>query len=461
MTNAPTRPLDVLDNDWIDESVNRWNAAQPAPRPPRTKPRRAPRSRPARPTAGRVVITTATAVILGTLGLTVLRSAAAPELDAYWVLGALVILVCLTCNMVPRSWAHLPIAPGRVLAVIPAYNEPQASLDAGIWSLINQTCPPDRIVVVDDGSPRPPRPWQHPLVEWVFLPSNRGKRGAHVAGLSRYPAGMFDYVLTVDSDSYPRADAVEHLLRAMSDRRVQAATGWIRVRNYAESWVARAADIDIGGSCVMMRASRSWLGALETTSGALSLYRAPVVYDNLAEYAIECGTGDDRWLALRALLRGEVVAVNDAMVDTDMPPTVRGTYRQRIRWARSWWCMLGFVFTRLRGRRLISPAYGLVQLAILPVILGFAAWSWTAHLSVRAAHPGMALAYLGAYLTVRFALAALYLTTRDDMRPAEVARSLTFGTLGALALNIALLTPVRYLALAKWNDNRWQSRGLT
>jgi hypothetical protein len=123
--------------------------------------------------------------------------------------------------------------------------------------------------------------------------------------------------------------------------------------------------------------------------------------------------------------------------------------------------MLGFVFTRLRGRRLISPAYGLVQLAILPVILGFAAWSWTAHLSVRAAHPGMALAYLGAYLTVRFALAALYLTTRDDMRPAEVARSLTFGTLGALALNIALLTPVRYLALAKWNDNRWQSRGLT
>jgi cellulose synthase/poly-beta-1,6-N-acetylglucosamine synthase-like glycosyltransferase len=433
----------------------------PAAMPPRTRPRRVLRSRPGCPGPARVLITSATAVVLGTLGTVVMRSAAAPELAAYWILGALVILACLTCNAVPRSWAHLPVAPGRVLAVIPTYQEPQASLDAGIWSLINQTCPPDRIVVVDDGSSRPPVPWYHPLVEWVFLPQNRGKRGAHVAGLSRYRAGEFAYVLTVDSDSHPRPDAVEHLLRAMSDRRVQAATGWIRVRNYADSWVARAADIDIGGSCVMMRASRSWLGALETTSGALALYRAPVIYDNLAEYAIECGTGDDRWLALRALLRGEVVAVNDAMVDTDMPPTVRGTYRQRIRWARSWWWMLPFVFTRLSGRRLISPAYGLAQLAILPAILGYAAWSWTDHLSARASHPTMALAYLGAYLTVRFALAALYLTTRDDMPPAEVARSLILGTLGALALNIALLTPVRYLALAKWNDNRWQSRGLT
>ena len=43
----------------------------------------------------------------------------------------------------------------------------------------------------------------------------------------------------------------------------------IYIRNYRTNWVTLAADIDIGTSCVMMRASRSMLGALETTSGAL------------------------------------------------------------------------------------------------------------------------------------------------------------------------------------------------
>ena len=108
-------------------------------------------------------------------------------------------------------------------------------------------------------------------------------------------------------------DALEHLLRAMSNKKIQAATGWIYVRNYQESLVARAADIDIGGSCVMMRASRSMLGALETTSGALALYRSEILYDHLDEYAVECGTGDDRWLAMRALLRGQVVLNQDAL----------------------------------------------------------------------------------------------------------------------------------------------------
>ncbi len=107
----------------------------------------------------------------------------------------------------------------------------------------------------------------------------------------------------------------------------------IYIRNHDESWVSLAADIDIGTSCVMMRASRSMLGALETTSGALALYRSSLLYDHLDAYAVECGTGDDRWLALRALRRGQVVAVAEALVETDMPSTLRGTYKQRLRWS--------------------------------------------------------------------------------------------------------------------------------
>ncbi|MFC9614390.1 hypothetical protein [Streptomyces sp. NPDC056938] len=103
--------------------------------------------------------------------------------------------------------------------------------------------------------------------------------------------------------------------------------------------------------------------------GALVLDRAELLYDHLDAYEVECGTGDVRWLALRALMRGEVVAVNEAGVVTDMPTTLKRTYRQRLRWARSWWWMLPFVYSRLSLKQLISPTLGLLQLVITPVML--------------------------------------------------------------------------------------------
>ena len=199
--------------------------------------------------------------------------------------------------------------------------------------------------------------------------ANTGKRGAQVAVLKEFDRADYDFILTVDSDSEPHPDACEQLLKAMHNPKIQAATGMIYIRNHDESWVSLAADIDIGTSCVMMRASRSMLGALETTSGALALYRSSLLYDHLDGYAVECGTGDDRWLALRALRRGQVVAVAEALVETDMPTTLRGTYKQRLRWSRSWWWMLPYVIKYLGPKQLLSPLYGVTQLLITPIML--------------------------------------------------------------------------------------------
>ncbi|HMG99214.1 MAG TPA: glycosyltransferase family 2 protein, partial [Gaiellales bacterium] len=251
----------------------------------------------------------------------------------------------------------------------------------------------------------------------------------------------------------------EHLLRSMWDPHVQAATDMIYVRNHAESWVARATDIDIGGSCVMMRASRSMLGALETTSGALALYRSSLLYDHLDAYAVECGTGDDRWLALRALRRGQVVAVAEARVETDMPATVRGTYRQRLRWARSWWWMLPYVFRYLRPRQFLSPLYGITQLVVTPFLLVYAVVVGTS-LWVGQADAASATVWLYAidYLVIRYVLAALYLLGRPGMSTRQKWVSFFVGTPGAIVLNVMLLSPTRYWALARLFDNRWQTR---
>src|SRR6266705_963740 len=337
----------------------------------------------------------------------------------------------------------------------------QSALDAPVWSLINQTRPPDLIVVIDDGSVNPVRGFDHPLVSWQRQ-ENTGKRGAQCTVLRGFDRDDFAFIMTVDSDSAPYPDALEHLLRAMSDPRVDASTGMIYIRNFEESWVSRAADMDIGMSCVMMRASRSALGCLETTSGALAVYRSSLLYDHLDAYSVECGTGDDRWLALRALRRGEVVAVAEALVETDMPTTLRGTYKQRVRWSRSWWWMIPYVFKFLQGKQLVSPFYGIMQLIVTPLMTTYIVMATALSLGTRYVHHWyVLLVYASAYVVVRYGLSALYLINRPRLSAGRKLFLWAVGTPAAVLLNIILLIPTRYIALGRLFDNRWHTRELS
>jgi len=381
---------------------------------------------------------------------------------AYWYFGMTVVSACMVAFVVGRRYKKNPVPPGRILCIVPAYNEDPEGLGKTVAALLAQTVPVD-IVVIDDGSQIPVVPSvEHERVLWRRQ-ENTGKRGAQVAVLKDFDRSDYQFILTVDSDSTPYPDACEQLLRAMHNPKVQAATGMIYIRNYRESWVSLAADLDIGSSCVMMRASRSMVGALETTSGALALYRSKLLYDHLDAYAVECGTGDDRWLTLRALRRGQVVAVAEAIVETDMPTTLKGTYKQRLRWARSWWWMLPYVGKHLGLRQCISPLYGVIQLLVAPMMV---VYILLATLETRGArytqHGGSALlAYFVAYIVVRYALSALYLMGRPNVPFVQKCWLFVVGTPAAVLLNVFLLTPTRYVALAKLFDNRWQTRELS
>lgn len=408
-------------------------------------------------------------VVLGATTFVVHKQTDDPVLIAYWWFGMLVISFCVVAFVVGRRYLNNEPAPGRVLCIVPTYNEPTEHLHACIESLLAQDMPLD-IHVIDDGSQVPAEVFHHPRVTW-HTQANTGKRGAQVTVLRRiaedFGEDFYEYVLTVDSDSRPYPSALRELLKAMNQgrtkhgRRIWAATGMIYIRNYGDSIVSRAADMDIGSSCVMMRASRSMLGALETTSGALAIYPTELLYNHLEAYAVECGTGDDRWLALRALERGEVVGVAEAGVVTEMPTTLKGTYKQRLRWARSWWWMLPYVFRNLSFKQLISPLYGLTQLVVAPAMMIWAVVGFI--LSAGQRYEGsyaVLFMYIGAYGTVRFGLSGLYLVGRPDMPRKEKLKSFFGGTVAAILLNVFWLMPVRYWALFKLRDNRWQTRDL-
>jgi hypothetical protein len=61
-------------------------------------------------------------------------------------------------------------------------------------------------------------------------------------------------------------------------------------------------------------------------------------------------------------------------------------------------------------------------------------------------------------VVVRFALSILYLSGRPGMNRKQKFISLIIGTPAAVILNLLLLMPVRYFALTRLNDNRWQTR---
>jgi hyaluronan synthase len=156
-------------------------------------------------------------------------------------------------------------------------------------------------------------------------------------------------------------------------------------------------------------------------------------------------------------MRGQVVGVMEAGVETDMPPTLKGTFRQRLRWARSWWWMLPFVFTRLTAKQLISPVYGLMQLLVTPMMLG---WIFLLFLQngFNGRSVGVTLFYLINYLVVRYSTATLYLVGRPGLTRQQKFTSLLIGTPGSVLLNLILLMPTRYYALARLHDNRWRTR---
>ncbi len=435
-------------------------ADETAPETPDPVPPRNPET--PNPTLRRSLVVGLVIAVLAGVTILVHRHTDDVILVAYWYFGVSIIIACLVSFVIGRRYTNNPIAPGRVLCIVPAYNEDPEGLRKTVVALLQQTVPVD-IVVIDDGSQVRVVPSViHPRVEWRRQ-ENTGKRGAQVAVLKEFHRSAYQFILTVDSDSTPYPDACEQLLRAMHNPKVQAATGMIYIRNYGENWVATAADLDIGSSCVMMRASRSMLGALETTSGALALYRSELLYDHLDAYAVECGTGDDRWLALRALRRGQVVAVAEALVETDMPTTLKGTYKQRLRWSRSWWWMLPYVGKYLGFRQCLSPVYGVIQLLVAPMMVFYIFASTVATNAGRyTTHDTyVLLSYVAAYVVVRYALSALYLIERPNVSRRDKCKLFLFGTPAAVLLNVGLLTPTRYVALAKLFDNRWQTRELS
>ena len=428
---------------------------------------------------GRILISLIIAVMVAALTITTVIGwhglLSSPIVLGYWLVGSGTLLFCTLAFLVGRRFNHRSIAAGRVAAIVPAYDEDPDELRAVVQSILRQSVPPDVVYVVDDGSKVPVgEPFYHPKVVWLRK-ENGGKRSAQVHALDRMNPADWDFILTVDGDSILDTYALEHQLRAFSEgdcphhrhrrRRfaaggaVMATTGMVLVRNRDENLLTRLADMNIGTSCVMMRASRSLLGTLETTSGALAVYRAHILFNHRDDY-LNGSYGDDRALAMYSALEGEVVGVNEAVVWSGMPTTAKLTYKQRLRWSKSWWCMIPFVLTNMtRFRQMFFPLFGLTQLAVAPLTIGYIFLASLYEVAHDNFHPRTLLLYITVYLVVRYGMTALYMVERPGLQRRQRFFVWLFITPLEALYNLVFLNPTKYIALVKLRDHHWGTRG--
>ncbi|WP_307621207.1 glycosyltransferase [Streptomyces sp. V3I7] len=381
-------------------------------------------------------------------------------LGVYYVLLTLAVLAYMALAAFPVRSRFRRAVKGRVLAVIPSFNETDEAVHATVHSLLNQKRRPDYIHVVDDGSQTPLRGFSHPLVTW-HRQKNGGKRAAQVTALCA-AVGMrqeFEYILTVDSDSELEPDALWLMLREMNKRRVMACTGIVLVRNRSESILARLADVNLFIFCYLSRGLRSAIGVVNPTSGALSLYRTPVIMDNLDHYLSGGTDGDDRQLCDYALMRGKVVSVPGAYVITDMPSTITSAYKQRRRWGKSGWRFIPWELINLDGGPLVTRVIEICTEVLLPILyigVGVTIWrsdTWAVVPQLFATASVFLLAEL-----------LFYAALRPGLKTWERATAPLLVPLYALMM-FFIVYPAKYWSItkvrqkAKEGENDWGTRG--
>jgi cellulose synthase/poly-beta-1,6-N-acetylglucosamine synthase-like glycosyltransferase len=371
-------------------------------------------------------------------------------LSTFFTFVAILIFGNMISGINWRSFTHLPPAAGRVIAIMPVYNEESHLVHQAIHALLKQTILPDIIHVVDDGSKVPLETFEDPLIRWHRIP-NSGKREAQAHALKMHEPGEFDYIMTVDSDSVCDPDALEHLLRSMKDDRVQASTGMIFVRNWNTNLLTRLTDINVITSCLLMRMLRSWLGIVSPTSGALALYRSEVVYDNLDDYLTSGTAGDDRRLSFYALMRGQVVGVTESVVETQLPDKWGACFRQRMRWSKSAWLGTGFVLTNLRPLVVFFYCFPLVFALLWPFVV-----TTLAIVAVRYQSPVLVNGLIF-WCVISITQTMIYAIYRPDF---TMKQRFIQGSLGIVypILGFVILRPAAYWALTKLKDNSWHTR---
>jgi poly-beta-1,6-N-acetyl-D-glucosamine synthase len=289
-----------------------------------------------------------------------------------------------------------PVRRPRIVVLVPAHNE-AAAIDATIASLRRQTRPPDRIVVVADNCSDATEDVSllHGA-EVVTTAWNRARKaGALNQALRRVLPGLEpgDLVLTMDADSQLSGDWIRRAAEALTlDRRLGGVCGTYAgepgpgvllqlQRNEfvrASRMVGRRADLWVlSGTGTMFRAE---------VLGNVARARGQTLPGGPGEYYSSSSITEDYEITLALKTLGyRCLCAPGCTALTELMPTWRHLFRQRLRWQSGTLTALRqYGITRATWTNWARQAFFYARYCSQLACLGIIAWS-------LATHPGLAM----------------------------------------------------------------------
>lgn len=244
-----------------------------------------------------------------------------------WMLYALSVLFELR----QRTSPSLP-SNTRVSVIVPAYNE-GVVLRSCIDSILGSGYENLQLVLVDDGSTDDTlaimNEYAHLRPVTVIAKPNGGKGSALNAGIARAEGDVFVFV---DADGVFTGTTIARLLQGFRHDRVGAVCGNdlpINVHTPMTALLALMTHVGTG----MTRRALALVGMLPIVAGNSGAFRAEVVRE-LGGFR-EDTVGEDLELTWRTQFAGwDVEFAPRALVLAEVPSTVKGLWKQRVRWQR-------------------------------------------------------------------------------------------------------------------------------
>lgn len=251
-----------------------------------------------------------------------------------WMLLALVFV--LRKERLERWLRQPPVAANKppVSVLIPCFNE-GANLADTLHHALAINWPDWEVIAINDGSGddtgRQLEVWAaaDPRLRVVHLAENQGKAMALRTGalLARH-----ELLVCIDGDALLHPDAVAWLVRRLlQDPWLGGVTGNPRIRNRT-TLLGRVQVGEFSSIIGLIKRAQSTLGGLFTLSGVIAAFRREALH-SVGYWNVDMLTED---IAITwALQRGgwRVAYEPHALVWILMPETLRGLWKQRLRWA--------------------------------------------------------------------------------------------------------------------------------
>lgn len=226
----------------------------------------------------------------------------------------------------------LPQPPVSVL--IPCFNEAE-TLAETLTAALRIDWPEWEVIAINDGSGDDTGAqldaWveREPRLRVVHLASNQGKALALRAGAL---VARHEYLVCIDGDALLDPQAVAWMVRHLqADPQLAAVTGNPRIRNRT-TLIGRLQVIEFVMIIGLIKRAQAMLGGLFCVSGVVAAFRRRALHEvgywNPGRLTEDI---DITWTLQRAGWR--VTYEPHALVWILMPETLRGLWRQRLRWA--------------------------------------------------------------------------------------------------------------------------------